>query len=387
MNVGVVRETFPGEQRVAVVPGVVASLKKAGLDVLVESQAGLAAGFPDDEYADKGATVVAGRREVFQQADVLLQVRALGANLEAGRSDLDDLRPSQTVIGLAEPLIEVAAAKEMADRGVNLFAMELIPRTTRAQNMDALSSQASIAGYKAVLIAASTLNKMFPMMMTAAGTIVPAKVFIIGAGVAGLQAIATAQRLGAAVHAYDLRPAVKEQVQSLGAKFVELELAGGAEDKGGYAKAMDEDFYRRQREIMTRVVADMDVVITTAAVPGKKAPVLVTREMLAGMRPGSLLVDLAAERGGNCNATAPGETVQVGGVKVIGAVNLAATVPYHASQMYAKNITSFLLHMIQDGELLLTADDEIARETLVCRDGAVVHSRVRELLPRDVVEK
>lgn len=387
MKVGVVRETFPGEQRVAMVPGVVASLKKAGLDVLVESQAGLAAGFPDDEYADKGASVVAGRREVLQQADVLLQVRALGANLEAGRSDLDDLRPGQTVIGLAEPLIEVAAAKEMADRGVNLFAMELIPRTTRAQSMDVLSSQASIAGYKAVLIAASTLTKMFPMMMTAAGTIVPAKVFIIGAGVAGLQAIATAQRLGAAVHAYDLRPAVKEQVQSLGAKFVELELAGGAEDKGGYAKAMDEDFYRRQREIMSRVVADMDVVITTAAVPGKKAPVLVTRETLAGMRPGSLLVDLAAERGGNCDATVPGETVQVGGVKVIGAVNLAATVPYHASQMYAKNITSFLLHVIKDGELLLTADDEITRETLVCRDGAVVHPRVRELLPSEVVTK
>jgi len=381
MRVGVVRETFPGERRVALVPGVLASLKKAGLEVLIESQAGAAAGFTDAEYQEKGATVVADRAEVLRQADVLLQVRTLGANPEAGPSDLEHLRSGQTLIGLADPLIEAAAAGELARRGVNLFAMELIPRITRAQSMDVLSSMASIAGYKAVLLAAAELPKLFPMMMTAAGTITPAKVFVIGAGVAGLQAIATAQRLGAIVHGYDLRPAVKEQVQSLGAKFVELDVAAAdAEAKGGYAKAMDEDFYRRQREAMTRVVADMDVVITTAAVPGQKAPVLITREMLTGMRPGSVVLDLAAERGGNCEATVPGETVQVGGVSVLGPVNLPATVPFHASQMYAKNITTFLLHVVKNGELQLTADDEITRETLVVRDGQVVHPRVKERL-------
>ena len=381
MRVGVVRETFPGERRVALVPGVLASLKKAGLEVLIESQAGAAAGFTDAEYQEKGATVVADRAEVLRQADVLLQVRTLGANPEAGPSDLEHLRSGQTLIGLADPLIEAAAAGELARRGVNLFAMELIPRITRAQSMDVLSSMASIAGYKAVLLAAAELPKLFPMMMTAAGTITPAKVFVIGAGVAGLQAIATAQRLGAIVHGYDLRPAVKEQVQSLGAKFVELDVAAAdAEAMGGYAKAMDEDFYRRQREAMTRVVADMDVVITTAAVPGQKAPVLITREMLTGMRPGSVVLDLAAERGGNCEATVPGETVQVGGVSVLGPVNLPATVPFHASQMYAKNITTFLLHVVKNGELQLTADDEITRETLVVRDGQVVHPRVKERL-------
>lgn len=381
MKVGVVRETYPGEQRVALVPGVLAGLKKAGLDVLLEAGAGLPAGFPDGEYTEKGATVVPDRSSVLQQADVLLQVRCLGANLEAGRADVTTLKAGQVVIGMAEPLMEAAAAKELADAGVTLFAMELIPRITRAQSMDVLSSMASIAGYKAVLLASEALPKMFPMMMTAAGTIAPAKVFIIGAGVAGLQAIATARRLGAVVHAYDLRPAVKEQVQSLGAKFVELEIAAaGAEDKGGYAKAMDEDFYRRQREMMTRVLVDMDVVITTAAVPGKKAPILVTEEMVRGMRPGSVVVDLAAERGGNCEATRPGETAQVGEVRVLGPINLPSTVAYHASQMYAKNITTFLLHIAKKGELQISTDDEIVRETLVARDGAVVHPRVKEIL-------
>lgn len=381
MKVGVVRETYPGEQRVALVPGVLAGLKKAGLDVLLEAGAGLPAGFPDAEYAEKGATIVPDRSGVIRQSDVLLQVRSLGANLDAGRADPEDMKAGQVVIGMAEPLMEAGAAKALAERGVTLFAMELIPRITRAQSMDVLSSMASIAGYKAVLLASEALPKMFPMMMTAAGTIAPAKVFIIGAGVAGLQAIATARRLGAVVHAYDLRPAVKEQVQSLGAKFVELEIAtAGSEDKGGYAKAMDEDFYRRQREMMARVVADMDVVITTAAVPGKKAPILVTEEMVRGMRPGSVIVDLAAERGGNCEATRAGETVQVGEVRVLGPVNLPSTVAYHASQMYAKNVTTFLLHIARKGELQISTDDEIVRETLVARDGAVVHPRVQEIL-------
>ncbi len=379
MKIGVVKETFPGERRVALVPGVLASLKKAGLEVLLEPGAGLAAGFPDGDYQDKGATLAADRAQVFRDSDILLQVRTLGANLEAGRTDLPSLRSGQTVIGFAEPLLEAGAARELAGCGVNLLSMELIPRITRAQSMDALSSMASIAGYKAVLLAADTLPKMFPMMMTAAGTIAAAKVFIIGAGVAGLQAIATARRLGSVVQAYDVRPAVKEQVMSLGAKFVEMEL-GTAEGTGGYAKAMDEEFYRKQRELMGRVVAEVDVVITTAAVPGRKSPILVTTEMVRNMKPGSVVVDLAAERGGNCEATRPGETVLVGEAKVLGPTNLPAAVPFHASQMYAKNITTFLLHMVKDGQLQLNVDDEIVRETLVCREGAVVHPRVMEAL-------
>ncbi len=380
MKIGVVKETFPGERRVALVPGVLASLKKADLEVLLESGAGLAAGFPDGEYQEKGATLVADRRQVLHDADVLLQVRSVGANPQTWRADLDDFHRGQTLIGFCEPLLEAAAAGELAERGVNLFAMELIPRITRAQSMDALSSMASISGYKSVLLAADALPKMFPMMMTAAGTILAAKVFIVGAGVAGLQPIATARRLGAIVQAYDVRPAVKEQVQSLGAKFVEMEL-NTAEGAGGYAKAMDEEFYRRQRELMTRVVAEMDVVITTAAVPGRKSPILVTEEMVRGMRPGSVIVDLAAEHGGNCEATRPGQTVRVGEVSVLGPTNLPAMVPYHASQMYAKNVVTLLLHLIgKDKQIQLTSDDDIIRETLVCRDGQVAHPRVAEVL-------
>lgn len=386
MKIGVVRETFPGEQRVAVVPGVLPSLLKAKLDVLIEAGAGQAAGFPDREYQEKGATIRSDRREVLREADVLLQVRSLGANLEAGRADLESLRAGQIAIGFAEPLLEAKAAQELAERGVALLAMELIPRITRAQSMDALSSMASIGGYKAVLLAAEALPKMFPMMMTAAGTIAPAKVFIVGVGVAGLQAIATARRLGAVVQAYDVRPAVKEQVQSLGAKFVEMEL-GTAEGTGGYAKAMDEEFYRKQRELMTRVVADVDVVITTAAVPGRKSPILITRPMVEGMRPGSVIVDLAAERGGNCEVTQPGQTVRVGEVSVLGPTNLPSTVPYHASQMYAKNVTTLLLHLLRDGQPQLAADDEILRETLVCRDGRIVHAKVQEALQAGAVSE
>jgi NAD(P) transhydrogenase subunit alpha len=380
MIVGVPKETYPGERRVAVVPGVVPALTKAGLSVLVEAGAGDAAGFPDSEYRDKGAAIVE-RAEVFAKADVILQVRTLGANPEAGKADLALLRKGQAVIGLAEPLTALDEAKVLAERGVTLFGMELMPRITRAQSMDALSSQAMVAGYKAVLLAAEALPRMFPMFMTAAGTVSPAKVFVIGAGVAGLQAIATARRLGAVVSAYDVRPAVKEQVESLGASFVEMQIeAADAENKGGYAKAMGDDFYHRQRELMAKVVAGVDVVITTAVVPGKKAPLLITAEMVAAMAPGSVIVDLAAERGGNCELTRPGRTVVEHGVTVIGPDNLPATVPYHASQMYAKNVTAFLLHMLRDAVLVLGMDDEITRETLMTRDGEVVHAHLRELL-------
>lgn len=378
MRVAVVKETFPGERRVALIPATVPGLLKAGLEVIVEAGAGAAAGFPDSQYTEKGAKVVAKRDEAFD-AECLLQVRSLGANPEGGQADLARLKPGQVVIGLCEPLAMPQLAKQMADRGVTLFSLELVPRITRAQSMDVLSSMATVAGYRAVLLAATALPKMFPMMTTAAGTITPAKVFIIGAGVAGLQAIASARRLGAVVSAYDVRAAVKEQVQSLGGKFVEMPLeAGAAEGQGGYAKAMDEEFYRRQRELMLKVVAENDVVITTAAIPGKKAPILITAEMVAAMAPGSVLVDLAAERGGNCELTRPGETVESGGVTILGPANLPADVPYHASQMFAKNITTFLLHLLKDGKWNLDLNDEIVRETLVTRDGQVVHAKVNE---------
>jgi H+-translocating NAD(P) transhydrogenase subunit alpha len=300
---------------------------------------------------------------------------------DAGRQDLALLRPGLAVIGFLDPLNEPGLARSLAAKNVTAFSMELMPRITRAQSMDALSSMATIAGYKAVLLAASTLPRMFPMLTTAAGTVTPARVFVIGAGVAGLQAISTARRLGAPVEAYDVRPASKEQVQSVGAKFVELPLeASDAEDKGGYAKAQDESFYRRQREVMTKVVAGSDVVITTAAIPGKRSPVLITKEMVAGMAPGSVIVDLAAERGGNCELTRADETVVAGGVTIFGPTNLPATVPYHASQMYAKNVTTFVTHLMKDKQLVVALDDEITRETLVSRDGQVVHERLKSLV-------
>jgi NAD(P) transhydrogenase subunit alpha len=381
MILGVPKESFPGERRVALIPAGIPMLTKAGLEVVVEAGAGIEAGFPDEAYREKGAALAATRREVFEKADIVLQVRLLGANLVAGREDLPLIRAGQVLIGLAEPLAEPEAFKELAAKKVTVFSLELLPRITRAQSMDVLSSMATIAGYKAVLIAAGELIRIFPMLMTAAGTIAPAKVFIIGAGVAGLQAIATARRLGAVVQAYDVRPAVKEQVESLGAKFIELELeAGDAEDKGGYAKEMGEEFLRKQREMMVRVVAEHDVVITTAAVPGKKSPILVTAEMVNGMKPGSIIVDLAAEKGGNCELTRPGETVTVKGVTIAGPLNLPSTIPFHASQMYAKNISAFLITLIKNGALNVDLEDEIIRDTMVVRDGEITHARVRELL-------
>lgn len=381
MIVGIPKETCPGEKRVAIVPAIIPSLTKAKLEVSVETMAGYLAGFPDAMYEEKGAQIVKDRSELFRSADVILQVRGLGTNPETGRSDLDLFRPDQVVIALLEPLTELEAVKELAERKVTAFAMELIPRIARAQSMDSLSSMATVAGYKAVLLAAESLPKMFPMMMTAAGTISPARVFVIGAGVAGLQAIATARRLGGVVQSYDIRPAVKEQVESLGAKFVELKLeTKEAEANGGYAKAMDEEFYRKQREVMTRVVADSDVVVTTAAVPGKKAPVLITADMVKGMKPGSVIVDLAAEQGGNCELTKRGEIIEEGGVTIIGTVNLPSSIPYHSSQMYAKNISNFLLHLVKEGKIELDMKDEITCQTLLTKGGEIVHEDVRKIL-------
>lgn len=378
--VGVPKETFPGERRVALVPDIVPAVIKAGAEVLVETGAGVEAGVTDEKYTEKGAKIV-GRDEIFAKSDVVFQVRTHGANPEAGRADLDKFRQGQIAIGFTECLSEPTLSKELGERGVTLFSLELLPRITRAQSMDVLSSMSTITGYKAVLLSANTLPKIFPMFMTAAGTIAPARVFIVGVGVAGLQAIATAKRLGAIVSAYDIRPAVKDQVKSLGAKFVEMELdAGEAEDKGGYAKEMDEEFYRKQREMMKKVVAESDVVITTAAVPGKKAPILVTEEMVKGMSPGSVVFDLAAERGGNCELTKPGETVQAHGVNIMGPFNVPSTVPYHASQMYAKNISTFFQNLVKDGAIELNMEDEIVVDTMITKGGEVVSTRVKELL-------
>ncbi|HUL78843.1 MAG TPA: NAD(P) transhydrogenase subunit alpha [Vicinamibacteria bacterium] len=378
MKAGVLKETWPGETRVAVVPGVVPSLAKAGIEVVVESGAGDAAGFPDSQFAEKGA-VLAGRGEVLADATLLLSVRSFSGGHDA--EALERLGPRHVVIGFLDPLQRPEGARALAARGATSFALELLPRISRAQSMDALSSTATMVGYKAVLLAADTLPRMMPMMMTAAGTVAPARVFVIGAGVAGLQAIATARRLGAVVEAYDVRPAVKEQIHSLGAKFVELPLeTAGAEGRDGYAKAQDEGFYRRQRELLARVVAESDVVISAAAVPGRKAPVLVTEEMLKGMRPGSVIVDLAAEQGGNCEASEPGRDVVRHGVRVLAPLSLATTIPHHASQLLARNTANFVVNMARKGELQLDADDEIVRESMLTRGGQVVHPRVREAL-------
>ena len=380
MIVGVPRESFPGERRVAMVPAVIPSLAKAGLEIVIEAGAGAEAGYPDSEYVAKGAKLLRTRAEVFGTADIIVQVLSYGANDLTGQADVPLLRTNQVLIGFMRPLSSIDPIQEIASKGVAAFSIELMPRTTRAQSMDALSSMATISGYKAVVTAADTLPKIFPMLTTAAGTITPARVFIIGCGVAGLQAIATARRLGAVVSAYDLRPAVKEQVQSLGGRFVEIAIeAKDAQDARGYATAQGEEFYKKQRELLGKVIAESDVVITAAVIPGKKSPILVTKEMVAGMAPGSVIVDLAAERGGNCELTRAGEKVEEHGVTIIGSINLASTVPYHASQMYAKNVATFLLYMMKDSKLQINPQDEIVRDTLLTQGGEIVNARLREI--------
>jgi H+-translocating NAD(P) transhydrogenase subunit alpha len=392
MIVGVPRESFPGERRVALVPAAIPNLLKAGLEVVVEAGAGIGAGYPDADYAAKGAKIVADRAEVFRVADIVVQVLCYGSNDKTGKADVPLFRNGQLLIGFLRPLGSIETIQEIASKGVTSFSVELMPRTTRAQSMDVLSSMATICGYKAVVLAADTSPRIFPMLTTAAGTITPGRVLVIGAGVAGLQAIATARRLGAVASAYDLRPAAKEQVQSLGGRFVELPIeAKDAQDARGYARAQDETFYERQRELLGKVVAESDVVISAAVIPGKKPPILVTKEMVASMAPGSVIVDLAGERGGNCELTRPGEIVVEHGVTIIGWFNLASTVPYHASQMFARNVTAFLLHLVKDGKLQLNTEDEIVRETMLTRGGEVVNARVREFfslpaLPADSKE-
>ncbi len=373
LSIGVLKETLAGERRVAMTPKVIDVLTKAGAEVLVETGAGLESGYPDEEYTAKGAKIAGDSADVAAAAQILLTVRV------PEPSSL--VKKGQIVVGLADPLSDPQLVAQYAQAGATLFSLELVPRITRAQSMDVLSSMASIAGYKAVLLAASALPRLFPMMSTAAGTVPPARVLVIGAGVAGLQAIATARRLGAVVSGYDVRAAVKEQIESLGAKFVSITMGASGEGQGGYARALTEEEIRSQREQMAAVIKEQDVVITTAAVPGRKAPILVTREMVYGMNRGSVIVDLAAERGGNCELTRPGETIVDHGVTIIGPVNLPATVPNHSSQMYGRNIVTFLKNMMtKEGALNIDLNDEITRDSLVVRDGEIINARVQELL-------
>jgi H+-translocating NAD(P) transhydrogenase subunit alpha len=384
MTVGVPSETFPQERCVAITPRAAEALHKAGIEVIVENSAGLNAGFSDQQYITRGARL-ANRADVFREADAIAQVRTLGANREAGRADLALFKAGQVLIGFGEPLTSLQQCTDLAEAGVSFLSMELMPRITRAQSMDALSSMATVSGYRAALLAAIHLPKMFPMLMTASGTVVAARVFVLGAGVAGLQAIATARRLGAIVSAYDVRPAVREQVESVGAKFVALDVdAGAAEDQRGYATVMDETFYRRQRELLMQVLREQDVAITTAAVPGQKAPILITAEMVGAMPAGAVVIDMAAGQGGNCELTRPGETVVHQGVTIIGPVNIPSMVPRDASQMYASNVTAFLKHLAPKGVLNLNLEDEIIRETLVTHGGKVVQPRVCEAMKKMV---
>ena len=379
MKIAVAREIEVGENRIALIPETVSKLVKQGFEVLIEAGAGERSHFSNSAYENAGAIVSHDAAWVWGEADVVLKVRP-PQHREDGRHEVDLLRHGGTIISFLNPLGEPEVIQRLADRKVTAFSMEMIPRTTRAQSMDALSSQASLAGYKATLIAAAALPKFFPMLTTAAGTIRPAKVFIMGAGVAGLQAIATARRLGAVVEAFDIRPAVKEEVQSLGARFVELELNEDTVAAGGYAKEISEDAKQRSRDLVSDHIAQADVVITTAQVPGKKAPLLVTEEMVERMKPGSVVVDIAAEQGGNCACTEPGRDTVHHGVTIIGPINLPSSMPVHASQMYAKNLQTLLQYLIKDGEMTLDFEDEIIAGACVAHGGEIRSDRVRDAL-------
>ena len=382
MIIGIPAEIKSAEKRVAMSPANVQSLTDKGVKVLFQTNAGDAAGYPDGLYTEAGATISADRVEIFAQADIILQVQSFGSNNENSEADLASLRSGQLVIGMMDPLASPQAAQVVAEKGATAIALELVPRISRAQSMDVLSSMATLAGYKAVLMGASAAPRIFPMLMTAAGTLQPARVLIMGVGVAGLQACATAKRLGAVVEAYDVRPAAREQIISVGAKPVELDLdTGESEGAGGYAKAQGEDFLKRQRELMTAVVAEQDIIITTAAIPGAKSPILVTEDMVKAMKPGSVIVDLAAERGGNCDLTEQGKTVVAHGVTILGPENVPSELAYHASQMYGKNMQTLLeLILDEEGNLNLDFNDEIVAGTVVAHQGEIPHPHMRKLL-------
>ena len=373
MKVAIPKERTPEERRVALVPDTATKLKAASLDVSVESGAGAGAYITDEAYEAAGVKVVKTAESLLGDADAVLKVQAPSTD-EVGL-----LKSGSVLISFLQPATEADVVKALAKRGVTAFSLELLPRISRAQSMDALSSQASAAGYKAVLMAAGRLGKFFPMMMTAAGTVAPARVLVMGAGVAGLQAIATARRLGAVVSAYDVRPAVKEEVHSLGATFIELALEG-QQGEGGYAREQSEEFLRKQRELIGEHVAKSDVVITTAAVPGRRAPLLVTGDMVKAMRPGSVIVDLAAETGGNVELTEAGKDLDVGGVTIIGTRNVPSTMPLHASQLFARNVMNLLLHLVKDGAITLDFQDEITKGSCVTHGGEVVNERAKQLL-------
>ena len=382
MIIGIPSEIKAGEKRVAMSPTNVQSLTDKSAKVLIQADAGSAAGYPDAEYTAAGATVTADRAEIFASADIILQVQSFGSNNDNSDGDLALLRSGQLVIGMMDPLASPQAAQAVAKTGATAIALELVPRISRAQSMDVLSSMATLAGYKAVLMGASAAPRIFPMLMTAAGTLQPARVLIMGVGVAGLQACATAKRLGAVVEAYDVRPAAREQILSVGAKPVELDLdTGESEGAGGYAKEQGEDFLRRQRELMTEVVAQQDIIITTAAIPGAKSPILVTEDMVKAMKPGAVVVDLAAERGGNCDLTKQGETVVAHDVTILGPENVPSDLAFHASQMLGKNMQT-LLELIVDeaGNLNLDFNDEIVAGTVVAHEGEIPHPHMRKLL-------
>jgi H+-translocating NAD(P) transhydrogenase subunit alpha len=380
MKVAIAKETAAGERRVALIPDTVSRLVKQGLEILVEAGAGEGAFFADAAYAAAGATVVAESAQLWREADVLLKV-APPTDAEIGQ-----LRDGAALISFLNPLGEPDTIQRLADRNITAFSLELIPRTSRAQSMDALSSQAAVAGYKAVLLAAAALPKFFPMLTTAAGTIAPAKVFVIGAGVAGLQAIATARRLGAVVEAFDIRPAVKEEVQSLGAKFVEVQLAEETVADGGYAREVSDAAKQQTQAAIAEHVKLSDIVITTAQVPGKRAPRLVNAEMLAAMKPGSVVVDLAADQGGNCEGSEPGRTVVHNGVTIIGPVNLPASMATHASQMLSKNMQTLVQYLVQkDGSLNLNFEDDITASACVTHGRDIRNQRVKDLLIAETV--
>lgn len=374
MTIGVPAETALGERRVGLVPESVARLVKAGAAVIVQRGAGEPAAFVDAEYEKAGATLGAAAADVYGAADAIVKVQRPSA------AELDAMRPGTTLIALLAPLGDPAYVEALAAHKLNALSMDAIPRITRAQSMDALSSQANIGGYKAVLLAAAALPRFFPMLTTAAGTIPPAKVLVLGAGVAGLQAIATARRLGAVVSAYDTRAVVKEQVQSLGAKFLEIDLGVDAEGAGGYAKELTAEQIDKQRAFMVEHIGASDCVITTAAVPGRRAPLLVTEEAVKAMKPGSVIVDLAAETGGNCALTVPGEIVVRDGVTIIGTTNLPSTMPYHASQLYSRNVFTLLQHLMKDGNVQFDYDDQITRDTTLTHDGEITHEPTRAAL-------
>ncbi len=381
MHIGVPRELATGEKRVALVPEVVPQLLKAGNTVSIERSAGRRAGFTDEAYESAGASLVDSPLTLYSDADLVLKVQRPLRGGSAATDEISALRPGSALVGLLQPAGDPSFFRQIAERRVTSFAMELVPRTSRAQMMDALSSQSTVAGYKAVLIAASTLQKFFPMLMTAAGTVRPARVLVIGAGVAGLQAIATARRIGAVVEAFDTRPVVKEQVKSLGARFIELDVAAEeAQDSGGYARELRHEHMQREMDLIRDRAREADVIITTALVPGKRAPVLVTAQTVREMKPGAVIVDLAGEQGGNCELSRPGETVEAHGVTIVAPLHISSDLAYHASQMYARNIAAFISLLAPKGSLELNFADDIIDAVCVTADGDIRNRGIRERL-------